>query len=328
MTPPGADELMFLDITASHEGRGAILDVIARTADVCFMPVSVGGGIRTVEDARAPAARRGRQDLDQHRRGGGPRPDHPLRRRLRLPGGGRGDRRQAGRRRLGASSPTAAAATPAWTPSTMRPLAVDKRRRRDPAHLHGPRRRQDRLRPRPARRRSSRRRRAGDRHRRRGQTRSHLVDAVQDGGADAVLAASIFHFGEITIGEAKARHGRRRPPGPAIDGSAWAHEPLHRGPRAPGRRDRKPPGRRSGGLLVGQAARRSGAGRQEARRGGHRDGARRRPGRQGRDRRRERRPDLPLAGPAGRHRGRPGRGRSRPRSARRPLGRGGEGGAR
>ena len=48
----GADELMFLDITASHEGRGAILDVIARTADVCFMPLSVGGGIRAVEDAR------------------------------------------------------------------------------------------------------------------------------------------------------------------------------------------------------------------------------------------------------------------------------------
>ena len=48
----GADELMFLDITASHEGRGAILDVVSRTAEVCFMPVSVGGGIRTVEDAR------------------------------------------------------------------------------------------------------------------------------------------------------------------------------------------------------------------------------------------------------------------------------------
>ena len=48
----GADELMFLDITASHEGRGAILEVIARTADVCFMPLGVGGGVRTVEDAR------------------------------------------------------------------------------------------------------------------------------------------------------------------------------------------------------------------------------------------------------------------------------------
>jgi cyclase len=49
----GADELMFLDITASHEGRRPIHEVIARTAEVCFMPLSVGGGIRTVEDARA-----------------------------------------------------------------------------------------------------------------------------------------------------------------------------------------------------------------------------------------------------------------------------------
>jgi cyclase len=48
----GADELMFLDITASHENRGIILDVVARTADVCFMPLSVGGGVRTVGDAR------------------------------------------------------------------------------------------------------------------------------------------------------------------------------------------------------------------------------------------------------------------------------------
>jgi len=48
----GADELMFLDITASSDQRTAILDVIARTADVCFMPLSVGGGVRTVEDAR------------------------------------------------------------------------------------------------------------------------------------------------------------------------------------------------------------------------------------------------------------------------------------
>jgi len=43
---------MFLDITASTENRGTILDVVARTAEVCFMPVSVGGGIRKVEDAR------------------------------------------------------------------------------------------------------------------------------------------------------------------------------------------------------------------------------------------------------------------------------------
>jgi len=48
-----ADELCFLDITATHEGRGTILDVVARTAAVCFMPLTVGGGVRAVEDARA-----------------------------------------------------------------------------------------------------------------------------------------------------------------------------------------------------------------------------------------------------------------------------------
>ncbi|QJU59698.1 imidazole glycerol phosphate synthase subunit HisF [Sphingomonas sp. AP4-R1] len=49
----GADELCFLDITATHEDRGTILDVVARTAEVCFMPLTVGGGVRTAEDARA-----------------------------------------------------------------------------------------------------------------------------------------------------------------------------------------------------------------------------------------------------------------------------------
>jgi cyclase len=49
----GADELCFLDITASHENRGIILDVVQRTAEACFMPLTVGGGVRTVEDIRA-----------------------------------------------------------------------------------------------------------------------------------------------------------------------------------------------------------------------------------------------------------------------------------
>ena len=49
----GADELCFLDISASHEGRGTLLDVVSRTAAVCFMPLTVGGGVRSVEDARA-----------------------------------------------------------------------------------------------------------------------------------------------------------------------------------------------------------------------------------------------------------------------------------
>ena len=49
----GADELCFLDISASHEGRGTLLDIVRRTAAVCFMPLTVGGGVRSVEDARA-----------------------------------------------------------------------------------------------------------------------------------------------------------------------------------------------------------------------------------------------------------------------------------
>src|SRR5262245_14605826 len=48
----GADELTFLDITASHENRDTILDVVRRTAEACFMPLTVGGGVRTIEDIR------------------------------------------------------------------------------------------------------------------------------------------------------------------------------------------------------------------------------------------------------------------------------------
>jgi cyclase len=48
----GADELCFLDITASHEDRGIILDIVQRTAEVCFMPLTVGGGVRTTDDIR------------------------------------------------------------------------------------------------------------------------------------------------------------------------------------------------------------------------------------------------------------------------------------
>jgi len=48
----GADELCFLDITATHENRGIILDVVRRTAEACFMPLTVGGGVRTIDDIR------------------------------------------------------------------------------------------------------------------------------------------------------------------------------------------------------------------------------------------------------------------------------------
>src|SRR5258708_23189581 len=48
----GADELCFLDITASHENRGTMLDVVRRTAEACFMPLTVGGGARTLDDIK------------------------------------------------------------------------------------------------------------------------------------------------------------------------------------------------------------------------------------------------------------------------------------
>lgn len=48
----GADELCFLDITASHENRGTLMDVVSRTAEACFMPLTVGGGVRTIENIR------------------------------------------------------------------------------------------------------------------------------------------------------------------------------------------------------------------------------------------------------------------------------------
>ena len=49
----GADELCYLDISASHEARSTLLDVVRRTAEVCFMPLTVGGGVRSVKEARA-----------------------------------------------------------------------------------------------------------------------------------------------------------------------------------------------------------------------------------------------------------------------------------
>lgn len=49
----GADELVFLDITASHEKRGILMDVVRRTAEQCFMPLTVGGGVKSLEDIRA-----------------------------------------------------------------------------------------------------------------------------------------------------------------------------------------------------------------------------------------------------------------------------------
>ena len=198
----GADELMFLDITASHEGRGAILDVVARTADVCFMPLSVGGGVRTVDDARA-LLRAGADKVSVNtaavedignltriadafgsqcavlaidakaRSGGGWEVfTYGGRRATGLDAvehAVRGVERGAGEILLtsmdrdGAKSGYDTALLKAISSAVSVPVIASGG--------------------------------AGD--------VGHMVEAVRDGGADAVLAASIFHFGEVSIGDAK-----------------------------------------------------------------------------------------------------------------------------
>ena len=198
----GADELMFLDITASHEGRGAILDVVARTADVCFMPVGVGGGVRSVEDARRllragadkvsvntaavedPGLIPGCADafgaqavvaaIDARRRDGGgwevftyggrkPTGLDAVEHAVLSVERGAGEILLTSMDRDGSKAGYDTALLRAVSSAVGVPVIASGG--------------------------------AG--------TKQHLVEAVTQGGADAVLAASIFHFGEIGIGEAK-----------------------------------------------------------------------------------------------------------------------------
>ena len=73
----GADEITFLDITASHEERGILLDIVTRTAETVFMPLTVGGGVRSLQDVRdllpshVPLRRRGRESIYRRSRQAG-----------------------------------------------------------------------------------------------------------------------------------------------------------------------------------------------------------------------------------------------------------------
>jgi cyclase len=198
----GADELMFLDITASQEGRAAMAEVVARTADVCFMPLAVGGGIRAVGDARALL----RAGADKVSLNTAAVEDSRLISRCadafgsqavvaavdakRVAGGWRvftyGGRRDTG---LDAIDYAVAAAERGAGEILLTSMDQDGAKSgydlellmkvseavSVPVIASGG---------------------AGAAH--------HLVEAVTVGGADAVLAASIFHFGEVTVGEAKA----------------------------------------------------------------------------------------------------------------------------
>ncbi len=203
----GADELCFLDITASHERRDTLYDVVARTAEQCFMPLTVGGGVRTVEDIRTlllagadkaaintaavhrpdfvreAAEKFGSQcivvSIDAKRVGperyeifthGGREPTgiDAIEWAGRMAGLGAGEILLTSIDRDGTRRGFDIPLTSAIADAVTIPVIASGG--------------------------------VG--------TLDHLVEGVRDGHASAVLAASIFHFGEFTIAEAKAHMGR------------------------------------------------------------------------------------------------------------------------
>ncbi|MBI5261624.1 MAG: imidazole glycerol phosphate synthase subunit HisF [Bradyrhizobium sp.] len=207
----GADELCFLDITATHENRGIMLDVVRRTAEACFMPVTVGGGVRTIDDIRtllrsgadkvsinsAAVARRefvkeaaekfGEQcvvvaiDAKRVKRGGG------------------SDRWEifthGGRNPTGLDAIEYAQEVVSLGAGEILLTSMDRDGTRQGFDIPLTRAIADGV-PVPVIASGG----VGN--------LDHLVDGIRDGHATAVLAASIFHFGEFTIREAKEHMAR------------------------------------------------------------------------------------------------------------------------
>ena len=214
----GADELCFLDITASSEGRDTIFDVVARTAEHCFMPVTVGGGIRKLEDirklllagadkvsintaavndpgfrgtcrrqvrrpvhrcvGRCPAAADAGGRWPQRLRVGDLHPWRPQRDRASMRWSLRCAWSSAGR---------GSCSSPRWIATAPSRVSISTLTRAIADAVHVPVIASGGV-----------------------GTLDDLVDGVKEGHASAVLAASIFHFGTFTIAEAKAhlqQHG-------------------------------------------------------------------------------------------------------------------------
>jgi imidazole glycerol-phosphate synthase subunit HisF len=197
----GADELCFLDIGASHEGRDTIVDVVARTAEVCFMPLTVGGGVRSAEDARAlllagadkvavnsAAVARPELVADIADRFGSQCVVGSVD--ARRTGDGRWEVfTHGGRRATGVDAVAHAIGLARLGAGELLVTSMDRDGTRDGYDLDLTRAIADAV-PVPVV--AS----GGVGH------LKHLVDGAVEGHASAVLAASIFHFGEASIGDA------------------------------------------------------------------------------------------------------------------------------
>ena len=202
----GADELCFLDITASHEKRGIMLDVVTRTAERCFMPLTVGGGVRTLDDVRVLL----RAGADKVSINTAAVTDRGFVARAAEKFGN-----QCIVVAIDAKQVSASGAAPAWEIFThggrnrtgidavdyarevvdlgageILLTSMDRDGTRAGFDLALTRAISDSV-PVPVIASGG----VG--------TLGHLVEGIRDGGASAVLAASIFHFGDHTIGEAK-----------------------------------------------------------------------------------------------------------------------------
>lgn len=203
----GADELCFLDISASHEGRGILLDVVTRTAEACFMPLTVGGGVRTVEDIRAlllagadkvainTAAVTRRDFVREGAEKFGAQCIVVAidAKRVSAPGGAPRFEifTHGGRKATGIDAIAYAREVVALGAGELLVTSMDRDGAKIGYELDLTRMIADVV-PVPVIASGG----VG--------TLDHLVEGVRDGHASAVLAASIFHFGTYTIGEAKA----------------------------------------------------------------------------------------------------------------------------
>lgn len=196
----GADELCFLDIGASHEGRETIVDVVRRTAEVCFMPLTVGGGVRSADDARALLLAGADKVAVNSAAVARPHVVAEIAERFgsqcvtasvdaRRVGKGWEVFTHGGRRATGLNALAHAERLVELGAGELLVTSMDRDGTKDGYDLELTRTIAERV-PVPVVASGG----VG--------TLQHLVEGVTLGGASAVLAASIFHFGEATIGDA------------------------------------------------------------------------------------------------------------------------------